>query len=331
MRSDDAGPDAETLLRSAPLVLTEGAIYERLRRRAALRFDPSLAHAALLYEAPAARVLAAMHGEYLAVARRHALPAVLQTDTWRASRGRVAASAWAGRPVNEDNVRFLRDVIRAAGEPRAPVLLAGLLGPRGDAYRAEEALSRRAAADYHAWQAEELAAGGVDLLVAATLPALSEAAGLADAMARTGLPYLVSFVVRPAGTLLDGTPLGAAIDAIDTSVGDPPVGYAVNCVHPSVLAAALGAQHGAVARLVGFQANTSARSLEELDGAAALEGESPARFGAGMRDVRDRFGLRLLGGCCGTDGRHLAAVAECCGANPAERGARSRGPGGKAD
>jgi homocysteine S-methyltransferase len=189
------------------------------------------------------------------------------------------------------------------------VVVGGLLGPAGDAYAPAEALSAEAARRYHAPQAEGLAGCGVDLLMCATLPALSEAIGLAQAMGATGLPTLVGFVVRPTGRLLDGTPLAQAIATIDDCADPAPSGYILNCVHPRVADAALLASPGVADRVVGLLANTSARDPDELDGLSELETAEPRPFAREVVDVGHRHDLTLLGGCCGTDDGHIAAIA----------------------
>ncbi len=288
-------------------MIGEGSIYEQLRRRPETPFDPLVGTGALVYDEAGGRdALADLHRGYLAVAADAGLPALALTDTWRASARRIAASRWAGEPVNGANVALLRAVI--AERPGSPVLLGGLLGPDGDAYDAAAAPAREEARRLHAPQADALAAAGVDLLVTQTLPALGEALGLADAMAATFLPYVVSFVVRPDGTILDGTPLGDVVAALD-DLDEPPAMLMANCVHPSILDAALRAAPTAVGRLVGLQANTAALSPEELDGAATLVGAEPTTFANELVAVARRHRLTLLGGCCGTDARHLAALA----------------------
>lgn len=180
------------------------------------------------------------------------------------------------------------------------------MGCRGDCYLPEQTLTEDEAARFHAAQARELAAAGCDLLFASTLPAIPEAAGMARAMAAAGAPYLVSFVVTARGELLDGTPLPEAIARIDRTARPAPAAYLANCVHTSVVAAAL---ERSGARLAGLQANTSPKSPAELEGSAELHTEDPERFAGGMMDLRRRFGLRILGGCCGTDGSHIRALA----------------------
>lgn len=309
----------ETFLKQTAFMLTEGSIYERLRRHPAVAFDPYLAHAGLIYKTPAADVLAQVHREYLDVGQCYGLPMLALTDTWRASRERIDQSRFAGCAVNQDNARFLCAIRDAYGPEAAPLFIAGLMGCRGDAYRPEEALSKDAAAAFHAYQAQALAETDVDLLMASTLPAFSEAHGLATALAATDRPYVLSFVLRRDGGLLDGTPLRQAIEAIDATVARPPVGYFINCVHPTVLHEALTAgeieEHGLSGRLIGFQANTSARSPEELVQLEALETAEPAPFAASMLAIHQRFEIPILGGCCGTDTRHIEHIARCLNLN----------------
>jgi homocysteine S-methyltransferase len=187
------------------------------------------------------------------------------------------------------------------------------LGPRGDAYRPEEALSEQEALSFHAYQIEALAQTNVDFLYATTLPAFSEASGLAAAMAATNLPYILSFVIRGSGALMDGTPLSQAIEEIDASVSRPPTGYAVNCVHPTILLEGLAQagfeERSLTERIVGFAANTSAKSPEELDGLAELDTETADRLAELMRVVSKRYHIPILGGCCGTGTEHIECLA----------------------
>lgn len=308
----DKRPIAELLAGNGP-VLMEGAVVERIRRGWPHLLDPILMNGPLIYSGEGRVVLRTIYGGYLDIARSSGLPLLSLTPTWRTNPERVGISGFAGRDLNGDAVRFLKEVRGgcAGGADRAYV--GGLMGCRGDAYRPEEALSRREARAFHAVQAAALAEAGADYLFASTLPEMQEAMGMAEALGVTGCPYLMSFIIRPSGHLLDGTPLDEAIARIEAEAGPPPLGFMVNCVHSSVLESALATPPGSRAlrtgRLLGLQANTSARSPEELDGLEELEGETPTAFAAGMCALRQRHGLRVLGGCCGTDGGHIAALA----------------------
>jgi homocysteine S-methyltransferase len=312
-----------TLLEQAPVVLTEGALIERLRRDAEAELDPHVLHAGFVYEEARRAELTGLYREYLAAGRARRLPMVVCTPTWRANPERLRAAGLDERSVNRDGVRFVREIQSAEGQYAAQVAVGGLMGCRGDAYDPGESLSADDAATFHADQARELADAGVDFVLVATLPALPEARGMARALAATAVPYVLSFVLRPAGTLLDGTPLGEAIGRIDSESEAVPLAYWANCVHPAVFAEAMervvAETPGVADRVLGLQANTSRRCPEELDGARTLDAEPPAVFAEEMMNVRRRFGLRVLGGCCGTDAGHIDAIAErIVGADNAE-------------
>ncbi|HSP80862.1 MAG TPA: homocysteine S-methyltransferase family protein [Myxococcaceae bacterium] len=299
-------------LQEAPLILGEGAVVERLRRHPDGMLDPHVVNAALLYSPRGREALAGIYRDYLGIGRRHGLPTVLLTPTWRATRERIERAGLADRDVLGDAVELLASLRREGEAGAPPLFIGGLIGCRGDAYRPEEALSREEAADFHRWHVEGLAAAGVDFLVAQTLPALSEAEGVALAMARTGVPYLLSFVIRPEGTLLDGTPIGEAVERIDALAEPRPAAFMANCVHPSIFREAFSRQVEAWPdlrrRLVGLQANASRLSPEELDERAELDSGDPATFGRELAALHREQGVRLLGGCCGTDERHIAAL-----------------------
>jgi homocysteine S-methyltransferase len=303
----------QTFLASPRTILGEGAVIERLRRSPGIQLDDYVVNSALIYEESGHAALAAIYRQYLEIGQRYKLPLLLSTPTWRASRERIAAAGLEGRDLNGDNSRFLAELRDSYGDYAQQVAICGLMSCRGDAYKPTEAMSVEAAAQFHSWQANALAAAGVDFLLAATLPALSEAIGLAQAQAATGLPYLISFVARPAGTLLDGTPLDAAIATIDAAVTPRPLAYLINCTHTSIFRSALLNQQNSSplvrARVIGLLANTAALSPEELNESVALIEEAPEVFGDRVAALRDELGMKVLGGCCGTDERHIESLA----------------------
>lgn len=302
------------LLKSSPVILGEGAVIERLRRSAGIQLDDHVVNSALIYSKEGRAALEAICGQYLEIGRSHGLPLLLSTPTWRASRERIAAAGLAGRDLNGDNFRFLDELRAGYGEYASQVAICGLMSCKGDAYKPEEALATEEARTFHAWQANALAAAGVDFLLASTLPALSEALGLAQAQAATGLDYMVSFVARPEGTLLDGTPLKEAIAAIDAQASPRPLAYLINCTHASIFRRAL--LHGENSspyvreRVVGLLANTASLSPEELNESAELVEEAPEVFGRMVAGLHQELGMKVLGGCCGTDDRHINCLAE---------------------
>lgn len=287
-------------------VLAEASIFERLRRAPDVAFDPEVGVGGLVADPAGTELLADIHRTYLRVGRERGLPVLLQTDTWRAHPLRIERSAFAGRDLNGEHVALLRALREEEGAH--DVLIGGLVGPLGDGYGGDEAPGRVETARLLRPQADALAGAGADLLVAATLPDADEAMGIADALAATGLPYLIGVVVRPDGTLLDGTRLSAFVETLDATTSTPPLGYALTCVHPDVASAALRAEPIGE-RAVALFANTSARSPEELDDLDYLETAEAEGFAEAVVRARDAHDLRIVGGCCGTDESHLAAIA----------------------
>jgi homocysteine S-methyltransferase len=312
------------LLRESACILGEGAVIERLRRGSGPGLDPHLVNSAFVYDPAGRRALEAIYRQYLDIGRAHGLPLLLSTPTWRASRERIAAAGCAGMDVNGDNFRLLAELRRGTGGYARRVAVCGLMSCRGNAYDPAEALSAGEAREFHGWQAQMLAASGVDFLLAATLPALGEATGLAAALAATGKEFLVSFIVRPEGTLLDGVPLKDAVAAIDAGVSPQPLAYLVNCTHASFFKAALQNERNSSERVrqrvVGLLANTAALNPEDLDESLALVEEDPEVFGRSLAGLQRDFGLKILGGCCGTDERHIRCLAAQLVATTARHG-----------
>ncbi|MGA7827916.1 MAG: homocysteine S-methyltransferase family protein [Geobacteraceae bacterium] len=297
-----------------PCILGEGAVIERLRRIEGLELDPYLVNAACIYDDVKSAALADICRQYLDIGHEFGLPLIISTPTWRASRERIEKAGYGESDVNGDNFSFLDALRGSYGNYAKKVAICGLLSCRGNAYDPAEALSGDEAREFHSWQARKLAAAGVDFLLASTLPAASEAQGMAAALAETGLPYLISFVVRPEGTLLDGTPLHEAISRIDASIAPKPLAFMINCTHASLARAAMLQEGNSSSlvrkRVVGLLANTAALSPEDLDNSTELIEEEPETFAEGVAALHGELGMKILGGCCGTDDRHIRCLAK---------------------
>jgi S-methylmethionine-dependent homocysteine/selenocysteine methylase len=301
-------------IQKADVILGEGAVIERIKRDSAHELDPYIVNAAFIYEDQQRSLLADIYKAYLDIGCATGLPLLLSAPTWRASQERIQSAGYTNRDVNADNFNFLNDLRKSYGAYAEKVIICGLMSCRGDAYKPAERLSEKEARQFHSWQAGKLAKAGVDFLLAATLPALSEALGLAAAQAATGKPYIISFVLRPQGTLLDNTPLKEAITTIDAKVHPKPLAYLANCTHASFFRSAVSHEQNASPqirkRIMGLLANTAALEPEALDNNENLIGEKPEAFGRDMAKLKDEYGLKLLGGCCGTDERHIQALAD---------------------
>ena len=294
---------------SHKVILMEGALGQRLKTEFGLTPDDQVALAGMLYQPGGREALESLWREYMAIARRYRLPLLVTTPTRRANRERATRFGRADTIIG-DHVALLR---RLQAQEGGEVYVGGLMGCRGDAYTGEGSLSRAEAADFHRWQAERFRAAQADFLMAGIMPTLPEALGMAQAMGETGLPYLISFTVQADGCLIDGTPISTAVAAIDGGMECPPLGYMANCVHPAILRQALEQPCNRTElvrrRFLGLQANTSARSYAELEQGVGLAPSGPEKLAREMVRLEREQGLRLFGGCCGTDGRYLAAMA----------------------
>ncbi len=287
------------------LVLLEAAVIERLRRGGSVPLHPTLVHAPLIYTAAGRAALHEIYEEYLQIAEAAGLPFLMCTPTWRTNRERVENTG-VNPAINSDAVRFLQDL---RGD-RSFANIIGMIGCKNDCYKPEEGLSAEEAKNFHSWQIHQLAAAGTDLLLAETLPFVDEAVGIAQAMAATDVPYLISFVISRAGRVLDGTPLIDAVHRVDAAVERKPLGFMVNCAYPTFLCAE-DQPAELFERLIGYQANGSSLDHCDLDGATELKAECVADWGDEMLRLNRQFGIKILGGCCGTGRDHLRYL---CGA-----------------
>ncbi|MBV8117576.1 MAG: homocysteine S-methyltransferase family protein [Candidatus Eremiobacteraeota bacterium] len=291
--------------KESPLVLTDGAI----ETRAVFEFHRDLANFevfTLLGDARGREIITEIYASYADIAKRYGYPMQLGTPTWRASRNWTNDVA----AVNEQAVQLVRD---AAGARGATVIIAGEIGPSKDGYDPSGALSLDDAHAYHREQTRALAASGSDILFAPTFPAIDELHGAARAMAETKLPFAVAPMVRPDGMMMDGTPLAEAIARLDADPAARPWQYMLGCLYPTHAATALETLFRAAPslahRVVGLKANGSPLPAESLDGSTTLQTTEPDVFARDMWAVAENFGLHVLGGCCGTDVRHIESIA----------------------
>lgn len=246
-------------------------------------------------------------------ASTHGAGFVLETPTWRANPdwGRLLGyDASALEKANIDAaclVSELRDEWRS--RLSGPVVVSGIIGPRGDGYVADAPSSAADAAAYHLPQAVALKKGGVDMLSAVTMTTSAEAIGVARSAKAVGLPVAISFTVETDARLPSGESLREAMEQVDAD--SAPAYFAVNCAHPSHFETCFADGGAWTTRIRGIRANASTRSHAELDAATELEIGDPSDLGERYRRLRTPLPrLNVLGGCCGTDDRHLRAIRD---------------------
>jgi S-methylmethionine-dependent homocysteine/selenocysteine methylase len=192
-------------------------------------------------------------------------------------------------------------------------VISGCIGPRSDAYRPTEIMSEDEAERYHSSQIATFGDTEADMVTALTLTNVPEAVGVTRAAQAAGLPAAISFTVETDGRLPTGPTLREAIDQVDDATAGGPSYYMVNCAHPTHFEPALAAGESWTERIRGLRANSSSKSHAELDEATHLDEGNPVELGAHFGALLERFPhLRVLGGCCGTDARHVRQIAEAC-------------------
>jgi homocysteine S-methyltransferase len=258
-------------------------------------------------------LLRAYFREYLAVAAQAGTGFVLETPTWRANRDWAAQLGYSPSQLTDvayQSVELARD-LQKDWTGSGPVLVSGCIGPRGDGYVPGLTMSTDQAADYHRAQVADLTTAGADLVTSFTFSYPEEGAGVAAAAAELGTPCVIGFTVETDGRLPCGTPLGEAIAQVDAATGGAPAWYMINCAHPDHVLPGLPQQPQPwMSRIGAYRANASRLSHAELDQADQLDDGDPGELAQGYLAVRDRLpALRVLGGCCGTDIRHITAIA----------------------
>lgn len=295
---------------SGEVFLTDGGIETDLIFNRGIEL-PEFASFVLHNNANGERELTRYFSEYLEIADDSGFGVVLETATWRANPDWATLLGYdAGglRRANERAVQFLVNL--RAGRTGPPVVVSGCIGPRGDAYSDLGSMAADEAERYHAEQIAALAGAGADLVTALTLTNTAEAIGIARAARERGIPSVISFTVETDGSLPDGTALATAIRTVDDATDAAPAYFMINCAHPQHFTAVLDTGDPALARICGVRANASRQSHEELDEAEELDPGDPDEFGSLIAALNQQQpGITVLGGCCGTDARHIAAVA----------------------
>jgi len=265
----------------------------------------------LLPDAVGRQAMADYFRKFLALARQYDAGFILDSQTWKAH------SYWAGdlnaspdelREANRDSIRFISS-LRDEFPGNRPVVLCGVIGPRGDAYAPEGLLATQEAQDYHAEQVGWLAETEVDMVSGTTFTQSEEATGLVRAAENAGMPVVISFTVETNGCLPTGQPLGEAIRCVDDATSGGAAYFSVNCAHPDHFFDVLEDSDWA-RRIRALRCNASRQSHQELDACEVLDDGNPDELASQYGGIIDRMPwLNIFGGCCGTDLRHVSRVA----------------------
>lgn len=305
----------EECFNSSKYILTEGAIVERLKGEYHLEMDQSINHAGLIYTNPA--ILAELYRQYIAIAQKYDIPIMLMTPTRKVNVESIKLSKFQDKDLIADSCAFMNEKKGEFPDFSDKIFIGGLLGCKGDAYQSDGALETEEAYQFHKIQVAEFRKCKVDFLFAGIMPAISESLGIARAMAESGIPYIMSFMVRKDGRLIDGISIADAIRIIDGDVNPPPICYMSNCIHPVNLRLALENEINfnspQLKRFLGIQANSSSLSPEELNNCGVLQQEDFDVMIDKINYLVEKYNFKIVGGCCGTNDKFMEKLVNKIG------------------
>jgi homocysteine S-methyltransferase len=277
---------------------------------------PSFAAFVLLETSDGRRRLSHYFERHAEIARNAGCGFIAEAPTWRANPDWARGIGYDSRAldaINRDAIALLAEDRDRDGRGPDEYLISGCIGPRGDSYEPSDRISADEAERYHAEQIASFARTQADLVSALTITNTAEAIGITRAARNAGMPVVISFTLETDGRLPSGERLGEAIMNVDALTDHGPAYYMVNCAHPTHLELALEADSPWLGRLRGFRANASRKSHAELDAATELDDGDPHELASEYAALTARFPeLTILGGCCGTDERHIEQIARAC-------------------
>ncbi|MGB3668470.1 MAG: homocysteine S-methyltransferase family protein [Phormidesmis sp.] len=275
---------------------------------------PEFASFVMLEDALQTELLRQYYEQYVAIAHTYKAGLILEAPTWRANRDwgqKIGYSEAALAELNKRAIAFLRDIRSEFKTAQSPMVVSGCVGPRGDGYNPTSQMDADTAAQYHASQIAAFKAAGADMVNAMTITYPEEAIGIARAATTVGIPAAISFTVETDGHLPCGTSLQVAIEQVDRETNRTPVYYMINCAHPTHFQSVLTTDEAWTNRIYGIRANASRKSHAELDESETLDSGSPQVLGREYAELKQQLhNLTILGGCCGTDSRHVEAICK---------------------
>lgn len=293
------------------LFLTDAGIETDLIFNHGVEIREFAAHT-LLTNTAGREALRAYFNGFLTLARDLDTGFILDSQTWKAHMHWAAdlhATKAELEAANQSAIGFIAGIRADFSSNAKPIVLNGLVGPRGDAYAPEVSVAAAEAEAYHSQQLTWLAGTDVDMVTAMTFTQADEAIGVVRAAGAVGLPIVVSFTVETDGSLPTGQSLGDAIKAVDDATNGAAAYFMVNCAHPDHFAPVV-AEGEWRRRIRGVRCNASRLSHADLDEAESLDSGD-------IHELADGYGgllqsmpwLNVMGGCCGSDLRHVTQIA----------------------
>ena len=306
--------DFLTCLDKQPFIVLDGPMETRIEYGTNFKLDREMSIFTLLEKPEGRQALTKLYNEDIAIARHYDLPIITNPPIFRASPAHLKRLGYNSKEdivkVNKNSIQFVKQIREQHNEFAEKIYITAPIGPKNAGFTSEDFTVKKAVA-YHQPQVMAVAEEGVDVISAPAMPGASESIGLAKVMAETDLPYNVGFVIDKQANLLDGVPLVEVIGEIDAMLGkQKPDYYMIICVHATVCEQALQNYLPLYQRIKGIKANGSAKPPKELLKLNKPEADEPKVFADELMRLHDKYGFKILGGCCGTDSRHLESLAK---------------------
>ncbi len=295
--------------------LTDGGIETHLLFNEEIDL-PYFASFHLLNDSKAQPAIQKWFHKHCQIAKSHKVGFILETLTWRASMDWASKLGYS----REGLVEMLHKAVEMFYPYRdeyetqdTKIVISGCVGPRGDGYVPNNQMSEMEAEDYHSFQIETLSKTDADMISALTLNYVEEAVGIARAGKAFDMPVVISFTLETDGKLPSGQTLKDAIAQVEVRTNQAPIYYMINCAHPTHFEDVVSSGEPWLQKIRSLRANSSTCSHAELDEIEELDEGNPMELGAQYHELRKRIpNLNVLGGCCGTDYRHIAHISKAC-------------------
>ena len=297
------------------IFLTDGGIETTLIFHEGLEL-PDFAAFHLLRDKEGYEALRKYFRTYAALARNYEVGFILESPTWRANLDwgmNLDYSEKELADVNRKAIDLLKEIRNEFEDEKTKMVISGCIGPRGDGYNPTNVMSAEEARQYHTAQISIFSETDADMVTAITMNYVDEAIGITKAAKSIGMPVAISFTVETDGKLPTGQTLKDAIESVDEATSNTPAYYMINCAHPAHFESVLIADEPWLERIRGIRANASTKSHAELNDSEELDEGNPVELGRQHRELLSKLkNLNVLGGCCGTDHRHVEEICKVC-------------------
>jgi S-methylmethionine-dependent homocysteine/selenocysteine methylase len=297
------------------LFLTDGGIETSLIFHEGLDL-PDFAAFHLLKTPEGEAALRKYFRTYAEIAKRFEAGLILESATWRSNPDWGTKLGYGSDELanaNQKAISMLEEIRHEYETELNAVVISGCIGPRGDGYLPDNVMSAQEAETYHMEQIKAFSDSAADMVTAITMNYVEEAIGITRAAQKMNMPVANSFTVEKDGNLPTGQTLMSAIKQVDEATSGYPSYYMINCAHPTHFEHVLAEGGSWLNRIRGIRANASRKSHTELNESPDLDIGDPVELGMQYARLKKRLSqLNVMGGCCGTDHRHVEQIAEAC-------------------